>query len=154
MHNLPSSDKEQMVHLWQSAKNRLFYLTQNDWVLITDKAKQVTFRPGEKLLEAGKQRKVLYFLIAGKVKISVSGSRIAQIGVGETCGEMAFLEDNVASATATAEQEVKAYAIEWQVLYDLFELFPHLGSRFYRSLAVNLSRRLREQNVSKQSSRS
>jgi len=65
---------------------------------------------------------------------------------GETCGEMAFLEDSVASATAVAEEDVKAY-----VLYDLFELFPHLGSRFYRSLAVNLSRRLREQITSKQS---
>jgi hypothetical protein len=30
-------------------------------------------------------------------------------------------------------------------LEDLFELYPHLASRFYRSLAVILSRRLREQ---------
>jgi len=81
----------------------------------------------------------------------VSGIQIAQIGPGETCGEMGFLEDSVASATATAEQEVKAYAIEWPALHDLFELFPHLASRFYRSLALNLSRRLREQIVSKQS---
>jgi hypothetical protein len=34
-------------------------------------------------------------------------------------------------------------------LQDLFELFPHLASRFYRSVAVNLSRRLREQIVAK-----
>jgi hypothetical protein len=26
----------------------------------------------------------------------------------------------------------------------MFELFPHLASRFYRSLATNLSRRLRD----------
>ena len=30
-------------------------------------------------------------------------------------------------------------------LLDLFELFPHMESRFYRSLAVSLSRRLRDQ---------
>jgi CRP-like cAMP-binding protein len=62
---------------------------------------------------------------------------------------MAFLEDTLASATATAEEDVEAYALSWSALSDLFELFPHLASRFYRSLAVNLSRRLREQIVAK-----
>src|SRR5205823_4522082 len=38
MHKLPSSDQEQLFQLWQSAKRRLQYLTQNDWVLITDRA--------------------------------------------------------------------------------------------------------------------
>jgi len=151
MHKVLSSDQEQLLQLWQSSKNRLQYLTQNDWVLLIDKAKQLTFKKGERLVEQGKQSNVLYLLGAGKVNVVVSGTQIAQIGPGETCGEMGFLEESVASATATAEQEVKAYAIEWLVLHDLFELFPHLASRFYRSLALTLSRRLREQILSKQS---
>jgi CRP-like cAMP-binding protein len=57
---------------------------------------------------------------------------------------MAFLENSVASATATATGDVEAYALKWSALADLFELFPHLASRFYRSMALNLSRRLRE----------
>ena len=150
MHKVPSSDQEQPLQSWQSGKNRLQYLTQNDWVLITDKAKQLTFKKGDRLVEQGKQSSVLYLLKAGRVNVVVSGTQIAQIGPGETCGEMGFLEGSVASATATAEQEVKAYAIEWPVLHDLFELFPHLASRFYRSLALNLSRRLREQILSRQ----
>jgi CRP-like cAMP-binding protein len=72
---------------------------------------------------------------------------LAQIGPGQICGEMAFLEDSNPSATATAEEEVQAFSIEWKALIELFELFPHVASRFYRSLAVNLSRRLREQIV-------
>jgi hypothetical protein len=58
---------------------------------------------------------------------------------------MAYLENGLASATVTVEKEGQAYAIDWAVLTDLFELFPHLAYRFYRSLAVKLSRRLREQ---------
>jgi CRP-like cAMP-binding protein len=73
--------------------------------------------------------------------------RIAQIGPGQISGEMAFLENNVASATVTAEEELQAYAIEWSALGDRFELFPHLASRFYRSLAVILARRLRDQII-------
>ena len=89
----------------------------------------------------------MYLIAAGKVKVSILGNFLAEIGSGEICGEMAFLEDSRPSATATAEEEVQAFGIEWKNLSELFELFPHVASRFYRSLAVNLSRRLREQIV-------
>jgi CRP-like cAMP-binding protein len=58
---------------------------------------------------------------------------------------MAFLENTLASATAIAESDVETLALGWKELSDVFELFPHLASRFYRSLAVTLSRRLRKQ---------
>jgi CRP-like cAMP-binding protein len=142
---------EQVLSALQPTKNRLEYLTPNDWALIADRAKLVTFKKSEALLRQGKQSKVVYVITSGKVGVAVSGTRLAQLGPGQVCGEMAFLENTLASATATAEEEVEAYALEWQGLMDLFELFPHLASRFYRSLAVNLSRRLREQNTLKQS---
>ena len=110
-----------------------------------DRAKQVTFKKGDVFIQQGSQSKTLYVIASGTVNVSISGMALAQIGPGEICGEMAFLEDSRPSATATAEEEVQAFGIEWQSLIELFELFPHLGSRFYRSLAVNLSRRLREQ---------
>ncbi|HEV2718001.1 MAG TPA: cyclic nucleotide-binding domain-containing protein [Terriglobales bacterium] len=151
MHNPTGPAQQQLLPLLQAAKNPLKYLTQNDWALIIDKAKRLSFKKNEKLVSQGKQAKTLYVLGAGRVSIAVSGTRVAQIGPGEICGEMGFLEDSFASATATAEEEVEAYALEWSILQDLFELFPHLASRFYRSVAVNLSRRLREQIASKQS---
>jgi CRP-like cAMP-binding protein len=57
---------------------------------------------------------------------------------------MSFLEDAPASASVTADGEIEAYRLDQLSLQSLFELFPHLASRFYRSLATNLSRRLRE----------
>ena len=93
--------------------------------------------------------KTVYVLVRGRAKIESSKAVIAHIGPGQVCGEMAFLENGAASATVTAEDDGEACAIEWKALSDLFELFPHLGSRFYRSLAVNLSRRLREQITTK-----
>lgn len=148
MHN-PTGSVQQLILLSQGARNPLQYLSQNDWTLIIDRAKRVNFKKHERLLSQGKQTKTLYVLQTGKVSIAVSGTKIAQIGPGEICGEMAFLEDSVSSATATAEGEVEVYALEWSSLQDLFQLFPHLASRFYRSVAVNLSRRLREQIVAK-----
>jgi CRP-like cAMP-binding protein len=57
---------------------------------------------------------------------------------------MSFLEDAPASANVVAQQDVDTFYVDRQTLETLFELFPHLASRFYRSLAMNLSRRLRE----------
>jgi CRP-like cAMP-binding protein len=78
------------------------------------------------------------------VETGASKAFIAQLEPGEVCGEMAFLENGVASASVSAADALEVCAIEWTALTDLFELYPHMGSRFYRSLAVNLSRRMRE----------
>jgi CRP-like cAMP-binding protein len=141
--------QEQLVSILRTAKNGLQYLTQNDWVLLVDRAKLVVVKKGSTLIQQGKQTRMVYLLVKGRVTIETSGAKIAQIGPGQICGEMAFLEDTLASATATVDEDVEAYALSWSALSDLFELFPHLASRFYRSLAVNLSRRLREQITSK-----
>ena len=139
--------QEQLLASLQEEKNRLQYLSHNDWMLLLDRAKPVTFNKGGVLLQQASQSNTLYLITAGKVKVSISGKFLAYIGPGEICGEMAFLEDSRPSASATAEEEVQAFSIEWKTLIELFELFPHVASRFYRSLAVNLSRRLREQIV-------
>ena len=137
----------QELALLQNHKNRLQYLSHNDWMLLLDRAKPVIFKKGEVLVQQDLRPNTLYLITAGKVEIGISGKVFAHSGPGEICGEMSFLEDSRPSATATAEEEVQAFSIEWKSLTDLFELFPHVASRFYRSLAVNLSRRLREQIV-------
>lgn len=142
-------DREQLLSILQKAEHRLEYLSPNDWALLIDRAKKVTFKKEETLIKKGGQTKVVYPLVRGTAKIEAEfGIRIAQIGPEQICGEMAFLEDNVASASAIAEQEVEACALDWSTLRDLFELYPHVASRFYRSLAVSLSRRLRRQIMS------
>ncbi len=130
----------------------LQYLTRNDCRLIIDRCDQKTFPAGEVLIQHGKATKFLYVIIRGKVEIQGQQGLIASVAEGEVCGEMAFLEEGLPSATAVAEEDVEAYAIAWDALRDLFEMFPHLASRFYRSVAVNLSRRLRQQLKSKPAS--
>jgi CRP/FNR family cyclic AMP-dependent transcriptional regulator len=146
---MPSSKKDssqqELLSILQTASNRLEYLTPNDWTLIVDRARRTPFRKGDVLLQHGKQARTVYVLVRGTAKVESAKTVIARIGPGQVCGEMAFLENGDASATVTAEEDGEACALDWKTLSDLFELFPHLGSRFYRSLAVSLSRRLREQ---------
>jgi CRP-like cAMP-binding protein len=153
-HSKKDPTNEDLLSVLQTAKHRLEFLTQNDWMLIVDRSKRTIFKKGEVLTQQGKQTKTVYLLVRGKAVVEAQPkSFIAQIGPGEVCGEMAFLENGVASATVTAETEVEACGVEWSVLFDVFELYPHLGSRFYRSLAVNLSRRLRDQIGTRQTTK-
>ncbi len=145
---------EELLSVLQTAKNRLEYVTQNDWILIVDRAKRTKFKKDDVLVQAGKQNKTVYLLVKGNARVESSAKAfIARIEPGEVFGEMAFLENGVASASVTAVGELDVCAIEWSTLHDLFELYPHLGSRFYRSLAVNLSRRLRELIAARQATK-
>jgi CRP-like cAMP-binding protein len=136
---------EQEVSVLSSSKHGLVYLTANDWALIADKSSRVHFKKGEIIIHRGKRANGVYLLLQGSARVQIPSQASAPaIGPGEICGEMAFLEDAAASANVVAEKEVEAYHLDHSTLQSLFELFPHLASRFYRSLATNLSRRLRE----------
>jgi len=137
--------KEQELSILSSAKNGLLYLSPNDWALIADKARRVAFKKGSTLVHKGKKSNGIYLLLKGTAQVQIFSHPGARaIGPGEICGEMSFLEDAPASASVIAEQDVEAYQLDQPTLQALFELFPHLASRFYRSLATNLSRRLRD----------
>jgi CRP-like cAMP-binding protein len=130
----------------QTAKNRLEYVTANDWALILDKATRRSFAKGDELIQLGKQNPYIIFLMEGSVSIlSARQWQIASVSAGEILGEMAFLESSTPSATVVADEAAQAYTVSWATLHELFEAYPHVGSRFYRSVAVSLSRRLRKQ---------
>jgi CRP/FNR family cyclic AMP-dependent transcriptional regulator len=136
---------DQEVSVLSSCKHGLTYLTANDWSLVADKASRVYFKRGEIMVHKGSKANGVYLLLKGTARVQIA-SRVVrpEIGPGEICGEMSFLEDASASVNVVAKQDVEAYHLDRPTLDSLFEIFPHLASRFYRSLAMNLSRRLRE----------
>jgi CRP-like cAMP-binding protein len=135
----------QELSLLSTSKSGLIYLTANDWTLLTDKAVRVRFAKGQTIVQRGRKSNGIYVILKGTAKVEIpSKPASAEIGAGQICGEMSFLEDSPASANVVAHQDVEAYLVDRPTLESLFELFPHLASRFYRSLAMSLSRRLRE----------
>jgi CRP-like cAMP-binding protein len=128
-----------------SAKHGLVYLTSNDWALVADKAVRMHFKDGETLVPRGKRTDGVHLLLTGTAKVQIpSQIPYPSIGPGQICGEMSFLDELPASVNVVASGPVEAYFLDRATLQSLFELYPHLASRFYRSLATNLSRRLRD----------
>ena len=132
------------LSILSTAKNGLVYLTANDWALITDKAVRRQFKPGEIIVQRQRPTNGIFLLLKGTASVEIASHASRQIGPGEVCGEISFLDELPATANVMAKDALEAYYLERATLVSLFELFPHLGSRFYHSLAVILSRRLRE----------
>jgi CRP-like cAMP-binding protein len=142
---MSKGNQQQDVSVLSSAKNGLVYLTPNDWALIADKAVRRLFKAGEPIVLLGKRTHGVYLFVKGtaSVRFPTPGAS-PEIGLGEVCGEISFLDELPATASVIANEAVEAYYLDRPTLQSLFELFPHLGSRFYHSLAAILSRRLRE----------
>jgi len=141
---MPKEIQQQEVSVLSAAKNGLVYLTANDWQLIVDKANRRKFKTEEVIVQQGRRTYGVYLILAGRASVQIPSGAAKTIGPGEICGEISFLDDLPATATVVALDPVEAYYLDRATLQSLFELFPHLGSRFYRSLASSLSRRLRE----------
>jgi CRP-like cAMP-binding protein len=106
------------------------------------------FAPGEEIIRQDSAGGTMFFISKGNAKIVMNGDTVvARVGAGQICGEVAFLDNRKSSASVVAEEPVEADAIEWAELHRIFRMFPHVGARFYHSLAVLLSRRLRETSV-------
>jgi CRP-like cAMP-binding protein len=133
------------VSVLSAAKHGMVFLTANDWALIADKAKRTEFKPGETMIRRGERNEGVYLIIKGMASAQIPAQATSPIiGPGEVCGEISFLDAQPATLNVVAKDAVEAYYLDRATLQTLTELFPHLGSRFYRSLASSLARRLRE----------
>jgi CRP-like cAMP-binding protein len=142
---MSKANQQQDVSVLSSAKNGLVYLTPNDWALIADKAVRKQFKAGETIVQQGKRTYGVYLLLKGTAVVQIPANDTSfGISPGEVCGEISFLDELPATANVIAKEEVEAFYLDRPTLQSMFELFPHLGSRFFQSLASILSRRLRE----------
>jgi CRP-like cAMP-binding protein len=126
------------------ADGQLKYLTENDWALLRSIAQRRLFKAREIIISINSQPNALFVLASGSATVEVMrGQSIAKLKAGDICGEMAFLENSAASASVVAETDTEADVLELTSLQRIFELYPHVQARFYKSLALLLSQRLR-----------
>jgi CRP-like cAMP-binding protein len=123
------------------------FLTSDDLRLLAEKAKRVTYAAGEIVLSEGHEAKGIFVLRSGHVRIEKRLSRlphtIATLGPGEVFGEVSFIDSQTASASVIATEPAEADLLERADVLSLLASVPGLSSRFYQSLALKLSERLR-----------
>ena len=105
---------------------------------------------GETLLEAEQPNPSMFVISDGAVRIerSIEGGRlpVAQLGPGETFGEMSFLDGSPTSARVVAVGETLMLELSHEMLDDLLDERPRLWGKLWKNVALMLKERLVHSN--------
>lgn len=125
-------------------------LTIQDWSAMFKLGERQYILPKTKILSAGDTNQTLYFLLDGQVRIERrSGdavSVLANLPRGCIFGEMSFLDGDAVSADVITTSMVEVLKFDKDDLDELVNADQTFGLRFFQSLALTLSRRLRATN--------
>lgn len=139
----------------------LFHLNKDDIRLLHPKAQLGRVKPGQPLVREGTPPLGLFIVRSGHVLVQRNligyNSTVATLGPDEMFGESAFLahaQPATASVIAGGETDVDVIVLTPQRLNPLFEENPGLSGRFFHSIALALSRRLRAYNLQASAERS
>jgi CRP-like cAMP-binding protein len=101
---------------------------------------------GQRIFEAGSPSDSFYIIKNGSVMIKNGPIVLATLSIGDTIGEMSFVDRENRSATVAAIEESELMKVPFTALESLFDKYPHMSGKIYKSMAVSLSQRLRDLN--------
>jgi CRP-like cAMP-binding protein len=126
-------------------------LTIQDWSGMFKLGERQYILPKTKILSAGDSNQTLYFLIDGQVRIERRTDEavtvLANLPSGCIFGEMSFLDGEAVSADVITTSLVEVLKFDKADLDELVKADQSFGLRFFQSLALTLSRRLRATNA-------
>src|SRR5262245_951055 len=120
--------------------------TTADLQALTAGAEQLTLRAGDVLVRQGDPSDALYFVVSGRFTVHVGGRTepIAEIGPGQSIGEIGFFAGLPRTATVVALRDATVLAITRQRFAEIGEASPGLRDAVILSLARRLADRTGE----------
>jgi len=101
---------------------------------------QATFAPNKAIIQEGGYGDSLHLILTGQVEVRKAGKSIANLGIGQFFGEMAFLDDlsKKRSADVIAIEETSCLVIPAWSWYNFLRKNPDVAIEVIRSLAHRL----------------
>ena len=106
---------------------------------------------GSLLSEQGRRVKYLHLLTSGQVHVLVGGKQVGTMSRGAFIGEIAFLNDGVASATVQSAGPARCFALPVDGLRQLMSQDAVIRQFIEGLLARDLAHKLRERTATPQS---
>jgi CRP/FNR family transcriptional regulator, cyclic AMP receptor protein len=127
------------------------HLKQDDRELLSSYGEFFPGHPGNIIIEEGAMQTEVFVVITGKLDVRArqdDGTELllAQIGPGETLGEISLFVPGPAAATVTAVEFSQLWRIADADLMHFMEENPGAGNVLLRTLASILAQRLRQMN--------
>ena len=127
------------------------HLKDDDRELLSSYGEFFPGHPGNVIIEEGSIQTEVFVVISGKLDVRArqeDGSEIllAQVGPGETLGEISLFNPGPAAATVTASEFSQLWRIADADLMEFMQENPGAGNVLLRTLASILAQRLRQMN--------
>ncbi|MGA1976014.1 MAG: cyclic nucleotide-binding domain-containing protein [Conexivisphaerales archaeon] len=113
-------------------------LGRKDLLTVVKLGQELSFRPGEKIGEAGESGIALYLILEGKVQMRREGRLLSELSTGDLFGEMAMLQGQPRPTEATAIEPTRCFALSRWSFEALVRLFPDVPMEIDRELAERL----------------
>lgn len=113
----------------------------NSLIAITEIVHEETFYPGEVIVKEGEPGNSMFLVCNGHISVLKNGQEIANLGPGESIGEMSLLDQLPRSATVVAKDQVQLLQIYADDFNEILLDYPEIAGNLLRIL----SRRLRHQ---------
>jgi CRP-like cAMP-binding protein len=101
---------------------------------------EVSFPAGHVLTEQGRIAEDAYLVIDGKADVFVGDRTVAEIGPGESIGEMAVVDNWPRSAYVVARTPLRAYRIAAPTFLEMLDEIPTVGRALIQALSARLRR--------------
>jgi len=101
---------------------------------------------GTTLAEENQPLRKLFFICAGRVRVTIAGREISHLERGNFVGEVAFLTEKPATATVIAEGAVRALVFETGKLNQFFRHEAEVAGLIYQLLGRELAHKIKVSN--------
>ncbi|MBI1278746.1 MAG: cyclic nucleotide-binding domain-containing protein [Anaerolineaceae bacterium] len=108
---------------------------------------QVSFPAGHVIFKEDETGDVAYVVIEGEVDITFKGQLLETVGSGGLIGEMALIDDQTRSGTATAKTETKAVKIDKNRFTFMVQETPMFALEVMKIMADRLRREHERLNI-------
>lgn len=102
----------------------------------------IPLHQGQRVIEEGKRHDAVWIILAGRLAVTREGQKVAELGVGQLCGEMEMLNPPHSTASVTAAVESVVWRITRDQLRDFLGRHAEAGQAFMKLLAGTFAARL------------
>jgi len=110
-------------------------LSRKELAQLARVSEDVEVEAGKALATEGETGHEFFVIVAGQVKVTRKGRRVAKRGPGDFVGEIALLEDIPRTATVTAEAPVRMFVLTRKDFRHLLDENPSVERKVLRALA-------------------
>lgn len=132
------SRKESIAKLSQVA---LFSsCSQRDLQRIAKAADEITLEAGHQLMDQGDVGREAYIILDGTAVVRRGGRKVAELGPGDTAGELSLLDLGPRTASVVAQTDLRVLVLTARNMSSLLDETPALA----RKLLASMAGRIRE----------